>query len=563
MELTEAGLGEIDALANFRLPYTSAEFDLLLAGVHPQTGKHSYVAIEMKGWLAARPEHASGAVVKGLEGLRHTIHPVIQLDKMITYFRERAVASDQPISGLVWLPQARDADVCSLHEFESAEGTRVFTPESRAEMADFVRTRLAPDPSRRAVETLSSSPVREPHPLLVAAANEFKGYDEYVFLGNQELARSAVLEAAESGVNETLIVSGRPATGKSAIAISLLAELARRGYSVTHATGSRPATSTWRKVVGTENPGTKVRGLFTYFNNYSGAEPRGLDVLICDEAHRVRDTSATRYTRRDQRTGVPQVVELIQAAKVSVFFLDPEQALRPGEIGTEELIASAAVDNGRTVRRITLDEQFGADGSSEYLAWTRLLLDEQRHPLPIWTGDREFTVEIADTPQEMEARIRQQDLDGTSRIVAGLCWPWSEAKPGENLPLDIQIGDWARPWSVKGDRGVNGAPSSSHWASDPAGIGQIGSVYNVQGFEFDWTGVILGPDLVWRTDRWVAQRTENLDFGLNRLDDHAFDKHIRRTYRVLLSRSRKGTIVYSTDPETRHMLHKLVRSKAH
>lgn len=561
-ELTEAGLGEIDALASYRLPYTSAEFDLILAGVHPQSREPSYVAVELKGWHAAQLEPSGLAVTTGSTSRHHMLHPVVQLDKMIAYLRERAVALDHPISGLVWLPKARDADVSSLLEFESSEGTRVFTPESRAAMADFLRAQLAPDPDRRAVGALTSMPVREPRPLLVAAANEFKNPDEFVFLGNQELARSAVLEAAERGTNETLIVTGPPATGKSAIATSLVAELDRRGYAVNHATGSRPATSTWRKVVGTGNPGTKVRSLFTYFNNYTGAVPRGLDVLICDEAHRVRDNSANRYTPRDQRTGIPQVVELIRAAKVSVFFLDPGQALRPGEIGTEELIAAAAADSGRTVRLIALDAQFGADGSAEYLAWTSRLLDGERHTPPIWTGGREFTVEVADTPHDLEARIREQESDGTARIVAGRCWPWHDAKPGEGLPLDIRIGDWARPWSVKGDRGLQGAPSSTLWASDPAGIGQVGSVHNTQGFEFAWTGVIIGPDLVWRTDRWVARPQENCDTSLRRLDDRAFDKHIRRAYSVLLSRSRKGTIIYSTDPETRQMLHQIVPSNA-
>lgn len=561
-ELTEAGLGEIDALAGFRLPYSSAEFDLILAGVHPQSGEPSYVAVELKDWKAAQLEPSGLAVATGSTSRHRTLHPVVQLDKMIAYLRERAVTLDHPISGLVWLPQARDADMSSLLEFESPEGTRVFTPESRAAMTGFLRAQLAPDPARRAVGALTSTPVREPRPLLVAAANEFRNHDEFVFLGNQELARSAVLAAVERGTNETLIVTGPPATGKSAIATSLVAELDRRGYSVNHATGSRPATSTWRKLVGTRYPGTKVRSLFMYFNNYIGAAPCGLDVLICDEAQRIRGNSVNRYTPRDQRTGVSQVVELIQAAKVSVFFLDPEQALRPGEIGTEELIAAAAAANGRTVRRITLDTQFGADGSSEYLKWTSRLLDGERHTPPIWTGGREFTVEVADTPHDLEARIRERACDDTARIVAGLCWPWHDAKPGEDLPLDIRIGDWARPWSVKGDRGLHGAPSSILWASDPRGFGQIGSVHNVQGFEFAWTGVIIGPDLVWRTDRWVACPEENQDTSLRRLDDRAVDKHIRRTYGVLLSRSRKGTIIYSTDPETRQMLHQAVPSNA-
>ena len=37
--------------------------------------------------------------------------------------------------------------------------------------------------------------------------------------------------------------------------------------------------------------------MFKYFNNFVDARPNGLDVLICDEAHRIRQVSANRYTR--------------------------------------------------------------------------------------------------------------------------------------------------------------------------------------------------------------------------------------------------------------------------
>ena len=52
-----------------------------------------------------------------------------------------------------------------------------------------------------------------------------------------------------------------------------------------------------------------------------------------------------------------------------------------------------------------------------------------------------------------------------------------------------------------------GAPPAPLWATDPAGFSQVGCVYTAQGFEYDWNGVIFGPDFVWRTDRWVIDRS--------------------------------------------------------
>lgn len=122
---------------------------------------------------------------------------------------------------------------------------------------------------------------------------------------------------------------------------------------------------------------------------------------------------------------------------------------------------------------------------------------------------------------------------------------------------DVRIDGWERPWNLKGDRGVGGAPPSSLWASDPAGIGQVGCVYTAQGFEYDHAGVIIGPDFVWREGRWVAQRGENRDPNFRnskRVSDERFDRLVRNVYKVLLTRGMQTVTIFSVDPETNAML---------
>ena len=85
---------------------------------------------------------------------------------------------------------------------------------------------------------------------------------------------------------------------------------------------------------------------------------------------------------------------------------------------------------------------------------------------------------------------------------------------GPSLVPDVVIGGWSRPWNLRGDRAVGGAPPSALWATDPAGFGQVGCVYTAQGFEYDWNEVIVGPDLVWRDGRWAAVRDANKDPNL-------------------------------------------------
>lgn len=305
-----------------------------------------------------------------------------------------------------------------------------------------------------------------------------------------------------------------------------------------------------------------MRAMFTYFNSFVAAEKNGLDVLLCDEAHRLRETSANRYTRAAQRTGRPQVDELIDAAFVPVFLLDEHQVVRPGEIGTVADIRAAATRKGLQVRHVDLDGQFRCGGSRAYEQWVlRLLGLEPGGPIR-WDGDEHFALGVAGSPQDMEDTLRRRQDEGyAARMSAGYCWPWSSPLPEGRLAEDVVVGDWRRPWNNPKDSSHGGAPGRPYWASDPAGFGQLGCVYTAQGFEYDWAGVIFGEDLVWRNDRWVAQPGKSYDTAVKRAPLEEFDRAVRNTYKVLLTRGMVGALLFSTDPETQAMLDGLVPSR--
>ena len=84
---------------------------------------------------------------------------------------------------------------------------------------------------------------------------------------------------------------------------------------------------------------------------------------------------------------------------------------------------------------------------------------------------------------------------------------------------DVVVGEWKRPWDAKPDAGklAKGIPTASLWAYDPNGIDQVGCVYTAQGFEFDYIGVIIGKDLVYRSDQgWVGVKEESCDSMVKR-----------------------------------------------
>jgi hypothetical protein len=568
-DLVEAGLGNVEVLLEHRLPLCSRRVDAVLAGRHPVTGQASYVVVELKQWSGAELyEDEPGLVV--IDGLGHEprLHPLEQVRSYcehIVDFLPGLSNDGQVLCGVAYLHNATEYGVSALRQVADSSEVRLFTGERRADFMDFLRSRLSAEaPGAPYADDFLSARVAPSKQLLAVAAEEIRDREQFVLLDEQRVAYNLVLhatEAARAGDAKTVvIITGGPGTGKSVIALSLLGELARRGRTAVHATGSRSFTQTLRKVAGKGS--TRTQRLFRYFNDFMAAERNGLEVLIADEAHRIRESSASRFTAAALRTGRPQVDELISAARVPVFLLDEHQVVRPGELGTVEDIEGHARKLGLAVRKISLDDQFRCGGSEAYMEWVRRLLGlAPGGPAP-WQGDPAFAVQVADTPQEMEQLLRSKvDKGYGARMAAGFCWPWSSPRPDGSLVPDVVIGDWARPWNLRGDRSIGGAPPSELWATDPAGFGQVGCIYTAQGFEYDWNGVIMGPDLVWRGDGWIARRDASRDpalRSLKKVSDHEFGRLIRNVYKVLLTRGMMGTVIYSTDPETRSLLRSLI-----
>lgn len=499
------------------------------------------------------------------------LNPIEQVRGYCSYlvsFNGALERTPEAVAGVAFLHNATEFGISSLREVPEDLQGRLYTAEQRGAFLAFLRSRLAPKSGAGAADLLVQGRTRPSKQLMAVAAAEVRDRKQFVLLDEQriayELVLSAVRKAKRSNHKQVVVVTGGPGSGKSVIALSLLGELYRRGVTALHATGSASFTKTMRKIAGARKP--EVQRLFMYFNSFMAAEPNDLDVLICDEAHRLRKTSANRYTKAALRTDRPQVAELIDAARVPVFLLDQHQVVRPGEMGTKEQIKDAAAAQGLDCVVVELDSQFRCGGSEAYVQWVANLLGLEGDEPTVWEPDGKVELLLADSPQELEdflvaRRDEGQGKKYSARMTAGYCWKWTTRITPEmsELPRDVVIDDWSRPWNVPGDRSLFGAPSAPLWANDPAGFGQVGCVYTAQGFEYDWSGVIMGPDLVWRTDQWVVNRNASKDPIFTKATPGAeVHRLIRNTYKVLLTRGMVGTMIYSTDPETREKLRSLV-----
>ncbi|GAA1200319.1 DNA/RNA helicase domain-containing protein [Pseudonocardia alaniniphila] len=576
-DLREAGLGHVEVLLEHKLPFTPKRVDVLLCGTHPKTHRNSYVLVELKQWTNAEPRD-DGLVMIPQYG-QPVLHPADQVRGYCEYlidFTPFLADGSAGVYGIAYLHNAT-TEGWKLKKYRLDEHGRLYTRDERAELIDELKRLLDSSPesaaaARQAADDLLQARTEPSKQLLAVAAKEVKEREQFVLLDQQQVAYKIVEQAVDLANRENtktvVIVLGGPGSGKSVLALSLLGDLSRRGRRVLHATGSKAFTETLRKiVVGSRN--ARAQTMFTFFNGFIGAESNSLDMLICDEAHRIRETSVNRFTRAAVRAAAKrQVHELIEVARTPVFLLDEHQVVRPGEMGTAAEIRAEAAAAGCRVEVVRLEGQYRCGGSELYEEWVLRLLGLDPRPPISWSElaqnrDETYKVAALPTPTALESwLISQNPLGGdTVRIAAGYCWRWSDpdvVDGAKRLVDDVVIGEWKRPWNAKPDKAVPGVPPSHFWASDSRGFGQVGCIYTAQGFEYDWSGVIFGDDFVRREGGWVARREYSYDTPVKRAKDQ-FPALVRNTYKVLLTRGMKATATYSTDPETQEFLERMCR----
>ena len=555
--LIQCELGEVVLLIEYQLPYSSKRVDVLALGSDPKTGQPTIIAIELKQWTnASLIEGALDTLKIDTYGNTPILHPAVQVSRYCEYLNDfnRYVSDDNTnLFGIAYLHNWIDANNPALDLIQPTSHGMLFTANQKNRLKEFLIARISPKFSEQITDDFLNSKVAPTKQLMQLAADEVKNREQFRLLDEQQIAYSMVMKAlrdAETSNTKTaVIITGGPGTGKSVIALSLLGELSRRGKTTLHATGSKAFRNSLRKVAGARAP--QIQKLFSYFNSFMSAERNSLDVIICDEAHRIRETSANRYTKADLRTGTPQLHELLNVARVPVFLLDSNQVVRKGETGTPEYIEVEARNLGLNVIRVDLDGQFRCGGSRLYETWLNGFLKIEDSKTIAWSKDPNFNVIVADSPDEIVEKLQGFESEGyKSRITAGYCWTWNDPNADGTLPNDVKIGNWTRPWNVKGDRGVGEYMSGELWAIDPKGFDQIGCVYTAQGFEYDWNAVIFGPDLVWRAGAWVGDRSGSRDPAMRGITPEHFETLVKNTYKVLLTRGLVGTILYSVDEET-------------
>ena len=560
MVLQKADLTDHGVILEHQLPLSSKRLDCMVLG-EDGAGQDQAVVVELKQWSKAEPSDADACVATYVGGrVRDVLHPSVQVGQYAQYLGDYQTVFSEDGMGLgacAYLHNFQfdpDDELFSEKHRDALERYPLFTGDRSNELAGFLAERMEHGEGDRVLNRVLRSPFRPSRKLLQHTAEMIEGQDVFTLLDEQLVVFERVLAEARKSFHRpekaVVLVRGGPGTGKSVVALHLVGRLAQEGYNAQHATGSKAFTGNIRSIVG-----RRASNQFKYFNNYGFAEEDAIDVLVLDEAHRIRKTSAHRFTPKERQTGLPQIEEIVRAAKVSVFFIDDLQIVRPTEVGSAELIRETAQRFGADLIEYELDAQFRCAGSEGYVNWVDNTLQVRRTANVLWDGSEGFDFAIVDSVQELEAWVRSKNRGGhTARLAAGFCWPWSDPKNDGTLFEDVVVGDWKLPWNARPNAGrlTKGIPKSDVWATDPNGLEQVGCVYTAQGFEFDYIGVIFGTDLRWDPEAgtWVGDKAASFDHVVKRSKDQFLDL-VKNTYRVLLTRGMKGCRVYFVDKATR------------
>lgn len=574
MELSEIK----DAFVTFeyQVPYSQRRIDCMLYGKNKES-KGTVVHIELKQWDKVVASNIEGNFVETYTGVPNNIvaHPSLQVRGYHNYLTGFVQVFEENVLGLY--------GCAYCHNYEKIGEVGLYDPLYKkildeypvyaknqvSELSQKLKTLLSNGDGFSIFNKFMQSPVRPSRKLLESASKIVKNSSDFTLLNDQIVARNTILSkirsARSKGEKSVILIKGGPGTGKTVIALHILAEIAsaRNRRNIFFSTKSKPLLEGIKNRL---ERGSQAKLLFTNLNQFipSKASANSVDVLIVDEAHRIAKTPNHQYTKTIDRTDLPQIETLIRASKVSIFFIDNKQAIRSAEIGSTSLIREYANKYNCTIEEVELISQFRCNGSDNYLDWIESVLGytEQRK---ILTSADNFDFQIISSPQKLYNILLEKEKQPniTARLVAGFCWQWSKKLDEKgNLVKDVKIGDFEMPWETHSNitRVPKGYVKWYEWAYKPEGIKQVGCIYTAQGFEFDYIGVIIGNDIKYDSvnDCLIGNVAGTQDPTLKRSKAN-FDEYVRNIYRVLMTRGMKGCYVYFINKEVEDYFRKRIQ----
>lgn len=544
----------------YKIPATSRRIDFMLTGLD-ENDKSNVIVIELKQWSKVEAIKDKDALVRTVlgGGVRETTHPSYQVwsyCSLIEDYNDAVEKNNILLHPCAYLhnyevSEENDEILDEVYE-EYLKKAPIYTKGDVKKLREFICKYIKKEDNKKALYEIESGKIRPSKSLQDTLALMLDGNEEFKMIDDQKVVYENILKscinAKKKNENHVFIVEGGPGTGKSVLAINLLVKLTNDEMLCQYVTKNAAPREVYFKKLKGKYTQKYIGNLFKGSGVYIDSQKNEFDVLIVDEAHRLNERSGL---FRNQ--GENQIKEIINASKVSIFFIDEKQKVTIHDIGSKTEIRKFAEEKGAKVTEMKLYSQFRCNGSDGYLAWIDdvLGLDDTAN----FDGFKyNYDFRVLDNPNEVKRLIEEKNKGrNKSRIISGYCWDWISKKEAENsLDYDIEIPEY--DFRMKWNFG-----NSKTWAIDENSVNESGCIHTSQGLEFDYVGVLIGDDLRFENGRVITDFTEraSTDKSLSGIKGMAkknkelareiSDEIIRNTYRTLLTRGMKGCYVFCTN----------------
>ncbi|WP_416397143.1 DNA/RNA helicase domain-containing protein [Allohahella sp. A8] len=538
----------------YNIPLTNRRVDFILTGKDSER-RDTAIIVELKQWQEAEITTKDAIVRTWLNKTdRETPHPSYQAwsyAALIHDYNETVRNESITLRPCAYLHNMRSRQpINDPFYHEHTAKAPVFISQDALMLAEFFKQHVRYGDSDNIMYRIEHGVIKPSKNLADALASMLDGNVEFLMIDEQKLVYETAIDLAhkaKNGRKNTLVIRGGPGTGKSVVAINLLAELTKRELLVQYVSKNAAPREVYKKLLTGSRKKTHIDNMFKGSGGYFETEPDFFDVLLVDEAHRLNEKSGL-YGN----LGKNQIMELIICSKLSVFFIDEAQRVTLQDIGRVAEIRRWAAELGSGVTELDLVSQFRCNGSDGYVAWVDHTLGV-RDTAHTSMDDIDYEVKVFDDPSTLKAAVTEKNrLNNKSRMVAGYCWDW--ASKTDPAAYDIVIGDFRAQWNLREDGGL--------WLVAENSVEQVGCIHTCQGLELDYIGVIFGDDFVVRDGRIVtdAGKRSSMDRsirGFKKLLKESpeqtrkiTDEIIKNTYRTLMTRGQKGCFLYSVDEET-------------
>ena len=555
----------------YNIPQTSKRVDFLISG-YDDNNKGNVIIIELKQWEQLQAVEGHEAIVETYTGgaNRRVVHPSYQAwsyAALIKDYNQYVQDEDVELHPCAYLHNypRKDNDPLDAKQYEDIlSDAPAFTYGQRDALRNFIKKNIKTGDGEDTLVKIEHGKIKPSKQLQDSICGMLKGNKEFIKLDEQKVVYETILNLStkcqKDNKKRTIIVEGGPGTGKTVVAINLLAELTKRDQFAQYVSkNSAPRIVYGYKLKGSMKRNS-VDNLFKGSGCYTDAPLNSIGTILADEAHRLNEKSGM-----FQNLGENQIKEIIHASRCSVFFIDESQRVTTSDIGSVEEIEKWAQKEHSEVFRMELISQFRCNGSDGYLAWVDDVL-QIRDTANYDLEGIDYDIRICDSPMEMEHIILEKNsIRNRARILAGYCWNWPKATRNDVNYHDIKIGDYGISWNLDG---------GDAFAINPDSVHEAGCIHTSQGLEFDYVGVIIGDDMRYEngeiiTDYSKRAKTDQAMKGITGIAknnpqeaNRLADEIIKNTYRTLMTRGMKGCYVYCTDSKLSEYLKERLNKEA-